>query len=442
MQLWPHQQEALARLGQRAIYGDAAGSGKTATAVRWADTVHADRVLVLASSDDILDQWVDTFNDWSRFTVFAGYGTKPQRERARQNVDRSRQVALVLNYEALRLDIDALLKIGFDALIFDEAHHLKGRRNAVYFGAEKLAKRADCLLHVTGTPVLNHAAEAWSMLHLLDPRTYSSFWKWAGAHFEIEVTDFHGKAPQPIRLVKGLRDGHADIVREQLAPYLVQRSFDELFPDAPPVELTEVVVELGDAERRVYDELVRRSWSQVGDELVLTENAVAKTTRLRQLTSSWATFAAEDEWPGAKIDATVKIDRGLVRDEQVLILSAYRATAERVAREVDGAEFIHGDTKRRERKDKLSAFKDGRLRALSATIGVLGEGVDGLQVARNLIQLDRDWTPARNEQILARLRRGGQKRSVRGWYLLGNRTIDEAVSDALEGKIAIVDSIL
>lgn len=447
MQLWTHQREALDQLGPRSIYGDAAGSGKTLTSVMWAaqgGLTGNPRVLVLASGDTILDQWTQTVRDAGFVGHFVkGYGTKPKRAAARAELrDDRRATGLVLNYEALRFDIAELLTLGFDTIICDEAHHLKGRRNAVYFAVEKLARRAERILHVTGTPILNHAEEAWSLLHLIDPRTYSSFWRWARAHFDIEVTDFHGKAPRPIRLVRDLKPGQDEVLRAQLAPYLVQRDFDTLFPDAPPVSITEVGIDLGPAERAMYDELVRRSWTQVGDELLLTENAVAKVTRLRQLTSSWATLMSDPEHPGAKIEAARKIDAAKVGDEQVLLLSAYQDTAMRLAHEVPGAEYMHGKTRKRERDQILDRFKRGETRALSATIGVLGEGVDGLQVCRNLIQLDRDWTPARNDQVLHRVRRGGQEREVRAWYLIGNNTIDQAVSTALTHKTAIIESLV
>jgi superfamily II DNA or RNA helicase len=442
MQLWPKQEEALARLvpARRVIYGDAAGSGKTAVSIRTAQAWDSERTLVLASGEEILDQWITEARVWdSELFPIKGYGTKPQRAEARDRAQTIQPSMLVLNYEALIRDVDDLIKVGFDTVIFDEAHNLKNRQSATFKAAAKLARRATNVLPVTGTPILNSAEEAWSMLHLIDPKRYSSFHRWTGEHFEVEITDFHGTIPQPIRLIIGLKPGHADLVRAELAPLLVQRPFEELFPDAIPPEITTVEVELGEEERRAYAEIDRRDWTQIGDLLVQTSNAVSKTTRLRQIASSWATLGGDTG--GAKIEAAMQIDQKLVGDEQVLVLSAYQETARQAALALGGVAYT-GDLKKPVRRTVLDAFKRGELRVLSATIGMLGEGVDGLQVARNLIQLDRDWTPARNEQVLARLRRGGQERQVRAWYIHGNKTVDDDVTAALSRKTGIIASIV
>jgi SNF2 family DNA or RNA helicase len=405
----------------------------------------SDKTLILASGQEIIDHWCSHFygKPGHRIDPIMGTGSATQRAIARDRAEASGSV-LVLNYEACWRDVGALIELGFDTIICDEAHHLKNRQSATFRAVAKLARRAHHFLAVTGTPVMNSADEAWSLLHLIDPKGYPSYWRWVDEHFDVEITDFHGTAKRPIQLVKGLKDGHAEIVRKQLSPYLLQRDYDTIFPGTPVPIVRNVEVVLTEAERANYNELVRRSWTKVGDELVLTSNAVAKTTRLRQLTSSWATINAEAEHPGAKIEAAVALATSqLMETEQVLILSAYQETARRVAEEIgDDALAYTGDTPKGERRQILQQFRDGDLRVLSATIGTLGEGVDGLQVSRCLIQLDRDWTPARNEQVLARLRRGGQQSQVRVWYIEAAGTIDQAVAEALARKTVIINSLL
>lgn len=448
--LMPHQVDGLDALAARAILGDAAGGGKTVTSLVWADGVSDPvygKVLVLATGEEIMEQWLAQAELWTPRPYVKGWGTKAKRETARRDTALEAG-GLVLNYEAMWRDVDALIEVGFDTIICDEAHHLKNRTSATYKALDKLARRSTNLLLVTGTPILNHAEELWSMLHLIDPARWSSFWRWAKEHFDIEVTDFHGTAPSPIRLVKGLKPGHEDVLRAELHEFLLARDYDTIFPGTPTPILHEVNVQLSEAEREHYNELVRRSWTRVGDELIVTENAVAKTTRLRQLTSSWAAFDEDAEHPGAKVQAAVELVGRLKDADKILVLSAYQSTAERVTAELNKvalmglAATIHGNTPKRERRGVLAKFKEGGIRVLSATIGVLGEGVDGLQVADTLIQLDRDWTPARNEQVLARLRRGGKTRQVTAFYIVADRTVDEAVSRALSSKTEIIQSLL
>ncbi len=441
MELRPYQEEALARLvpARRAIYGDAAGSGKTPTSVVATKRWGSKRTLVLASGEEILDQWMGETEVWGSTTPIRGYGTAAQRAKARKWFTDGGPGLLVLNYEAAWRDVDALIACKFDTVIFDEAHNLKNRQSATFKSCAKLARRAQNVLPVTGTPILNTAEEAWSMLHLINPWKYTSFWRWTNEHFEVEITDFHGTLPQPIRLIIALKPGHDEIVRAELAPILVQRNFDTLFPGLPKPEITTVEVELGEDERRAYNEIDRRDWTKIGDDIIQTSNAVSKTTRLRQIASSWATLGGVNG--GAKVEAAMRIDQKLVGEEQLLVLSAYQETARQAAYHLDGEAYT-GDLKKPERRRLLDSFKSGDLRVLSATIGMLGEGVDGLQVARNLIQLDRDWTPARNDQVLGRIRRSGQERKVRAWYIVGNKTVDDDVTAALSRKTGIINSII
>ena len=78
----------------------------------------------------------------------------------------------------------------------------------------------------------------------------------------------------------------------------------------------------------------------------------------------------------------------------------------------------------------------GDTRVLIGTIGALGTGVDGLQhVCRNVIFLDRDWTPGLNEQAEDRVNRSGQIGMTNIWILNMKNSIDEYV-EQLQGKKA------
>ena len=48
--------------------------------------------------------------------------------------------------------------------------------------------------------------------------------------------------------------------------------------------------------------------------------------------------------------------------------------------------------------------------------------------------MEREWTPAKEEQIEARLHRNGQKNAVTAYYLVAKDTIDEVLDETVRSK--------
>lgn len=442
LELRDYQTEALSQIvaQRRLIYGDPVGSGKTATSLSALPALQSHRALVLAPTY-LLDQWIREGERWvPRVEFILGAGSAAKRQRARGAVRESLgPSALVLNYEAAWRDVDELAKLGFDTIICDEAHRLKNRQSATFKQVSKLANRSENLILVTGTPILNRADELWSSLHLIDYKTYSSYWSWTKRHFEVETTDFHGTVARPVMLVGKPLEGHEALIRGELGERFIQR------PNAmPQVELIETTihVELSPAERKAYNELRRKSWTQIEGEFVQVVNEVAKTTRLRQLASEWGQLSSGlDGKVGAKVSATAALVADLT-PEPVLVVAQYRNTVERIAAELE-VPFIHGEMPVHLRGNLIGAFQDGHEIILVATQGVVSEGIDGFQhVCNNIVMVDRDWTPARNDQTIGRLRRSGQTRPVNVHYIVAKDTLDETVAAALESKQSVINAVL
>lgn len=424
----------------RSILGDPAGAGKTATTLRWLADSGAARSLVVAPAD-LVSQWVKESELWTpELTVINGMGNPNQRALARSRFQTERQSVLAINYETLRGDVEELETMDLDAFVADEAHRLKERDTAVTKSTRRVAKRADYMGYVTYTPLLNRAEEIFPLLQLMAPSKYRSFWRWAHERFYIETTDFNHTVPQPVTLILGLRPGAAEVIHAELDGALLHR---ESSLGLPPAIAHTVNVALSPEEQAAWDSFQEHSWMQIGHEIIQAPNAVAYTTRARQLASDWSGLVQSGVSAGAKVTKASELLRGELADEQVVVGVQFKAAALALAAAFPGDALTYtGDKSRKKRLEAKQSFIDGNARILIGTQATMGEGVDGLQVANNLITLDRDWTPARNDQFIARERRRGQTKQVHVWNIYAEGTVDEDVADTNSAKETVIESVL
>lgn len=447
MELRPYQREALGQMldAERFIYGDGAGTGKTATTLRWLAETDAPQTLLVVP-DNVTDQWRGQAATWyPELKLVDGRGTPKKRAERREQVlhaDYRERVALVLNYELLRQDIAHLREEQFDTFVLDESQTVKENKAQVFKAAKLMARRSRLLAMLTGTPIMNVAHEAWAALHMIDPRAYPSFHAWAREHFEYEMSTFHGKLPRPVPVIGDPLPGHDDVVAAQVGTHLIARPIEYCIPHLPPVTHFRTDVEFSPEERRIYTSIRKKGWADLNGEILKAPSEVVRMTRLRQLTSDWNGLADMGR-PGAKVATTAEYLREMT--EQVVVIVGYKETAEQLADALydRDVEYIHGDKAKDVRRSTIERFRAGDTQVLIGTHPTLGTGVDGLQCASNIELLDQDWTPARNDQAIARVRRSGQQAdTVNAGRVLVADSTDDDVQAANDRKRDVVDRIV
>lgn len=437
--LRPRQQEVVDLRRDKMIYADPMGSGKTPTSLRWLEAHRSARTLIVAPTN-VLRHWERQAAIWTpgrHFDVIPTGCTPMQRHRVRSMAHH-----LVIPYSVLRADIKALQDHHWDAVVFDEAHRLKGRTSQVHKAAERLSYRVPVLNFTTGSPILNRAEEAWSLMHLVNPRKWRAFWPWANEHFYIEVTTFNGRSPHPVRIIRDPRPGAIEAIRDDFGALLVMRSEDELGLELPDWVQTTHEVDLSAPERKLYDGLVKRSFAKLGADEIMTTNEVSKMTRLRQLSSDWSGLLAE-AGAGTKVKAAADLIADIGRPTVVFV--AFKSTAEALAAELGRpVSVITGDYSDDEREAMKGSFVSGSTDVLIGTYETLAEGVDGLQsVSHHTVMIDLPWTPEMMKQAVARLRRTGQEQErVYVHTIVARNTVDQTVARALEQKQDVIDAVL
>lgn len=448
--LYPYQRAGVDYLAEHphSILGDDMGLGKTVQALVACDE-HFRRnggdpgegVLIICPNSlkgtwaREIEQWLQPEGDPS-YQIIDGKNPAARRQQLEDHAP-----FVIVNWEKLRL-MPELAQRKWYAVIADEAHRAKNRKAQQTQALWNL--RAPIQLALSGTPIMNSPDELWPVLKWLYPKTYTSYWRFFYEYVDSYEVDYGGRRS---KVVTGVRN--PDKLRFELKDKLVRRTKRDVL-DLPEKTRTVIPVELRPQQRKLYREAEKELFIEIeralGDDpseelraavesgdaqtlQYLIEDGAARVTRLRQIASSPALLGGEDE--SAKYDAVQEIV-GDAPHKQFVIFCWFKGAAnqiaERLTKQGRKAEAMTGDTPDELRTDLVRRFQAGLVTDLICTISTGGVGLT-LTAADTCIFVERDWTPAVNEQAEDRLHRIGQRSAVTVLVLEATDTVDT-------GKIA------
>jgi len=477
----PHQvsvaHQVLSAPQPRFVLADEVGLGKTIEAgLVLSGLLHAGlvkRCLVVAPSHLTVQWLAELFHKFNLlFTLMDPDRAKDDREAAEAEApddDASpwgRHPLVITSLEWLsrsREETKAAAGAGWDLVIVDEAHHLRGAK--AYEVAQALARRTWGLLLLTATPLQLDPAEYHALLRLVDP---------APAATEQELRARLARQGDLSAEVRALLGGDA-AAAERIAA---------LFPDDPalrelrgkpllahlaesyglsarllrnrravvggftPRRLTRIPVHLTDEERKLEHD-VRRALAHAK----LPSGAVLASL-LRRMGSSPPALAAGLSAAGekklaqralalakdSKLEAFQSLLAELGPSEKVLVFAEPRETIEylRAAlarRHIEALGYV-GDLSPADRDKMVARFRDpdGPRVLLSTELG--GEGRN-FQHCHVLVNYDLAWSPAAIEQRIGRIDRIGQSREVRIHAFHPEGTLAARVLDVLDAGVGV-----
>ena len=215
-----------------------------------------------------------------------------------------------------------------------------------------------------------------------------------------------------------------------------------------------VVIQLSAKERKIYEQIERHMIAFLNDNPLIIKFPMTKRMRLRQASLGEIAYdEASDtvyfpmDMKSSKYDALVSLIKDH-RDEPMLILTDSAKYANVVAARLalDGFAAVSwtGDVSETERHEIKEAFeKNQGVDYIVATIGAIGEGVDGLQHrAHIMVWLSRSDNMVMNEQAFRRLHRRGQTKTVISIDIVAENTYDEGqLGTLIERALAMNKSL-
>lgn len=385
--------------------------------------------------------WADEIDKFTRVTSHMVDGSPAKR---RKQIDEFYRDAgtkiLIMGYETVVSHINELSKYDFDAVIADEAHYLKGpdTKRTKAFRDLKPSRR----FMLTGTPILKHVDDLWTVLNEIQPGSWGSF-KGFAATFCV-YGGYNGKSVVGVKNEKRLMEGVSQVM-------LRRRTEDVL--NLPPVRFNTRVVQLTSEQRSAYTKALKEMMLERGDgesDAEEIETPMVKFLRLKQICSTTATVRTDVADHSAKLDLAIE-DAKIITDdgEKLVVFTSFRATlacfANRALAAIPGVPIwvLHGDVPTDQRQATVKAWGAHQGPAIIVCIiQVAGVGLN-MTEASNVMFVDLDVTPANNDQAIARVHRiGATGDSIQVWTYEAVDTVDQRVNAILLSKRKTSDTII
>jgi SNF2 family DNA or RNA helicase len=291
----------------------------------------------------------------------------------------------------VRLPADVLERLARTTVIVDEAHRVSNYKSGVSQKMDTLAHQGRRVIGLTGTPLLNRPQQLKDLLmHLgLFGEVFGSVARFRRLFNAYQEKVSGGKkvwvygTPQPE--VPGL-----------LRRVMLRRERAVVLPDLPSKSYQTRLVALPDRLRRTMD----AAWDECREALdALTVGA--EMPKFEQIS------AVRRELASARIpDVLDFVETAEDANVPLVVASAHREPIDALAGR-PGWGVITGDTPNADRQRLVDEFQAGRLKGFGLTIRAGGVGIT-LTRAWQMLFVDREWTPALNDQCEDRICRIGQ----------------------------------
>lgn len=460
LEFYPHQIEGVRELAKMNSFllADEMGLGKSlqslAVAAIDVQMGWAKRILVVCPAS-LKGNWYDEVNEHTKFTAMvlgvddpndpAPKSLSPSKRRAQLEEFRDTDChILIVNYEQVLGHLDELNDLGFDIVLYDEAHYIKNPKAKRTKAIHKLHGKRHFLL--TGSPMLGHVNDLWSLLYRINP-DMESYWRFCNRYCV-----YGGYKDKQIVGVKNREE-----LQARLQSYMVRRLKKDVL-DLPDKQFIQIKVGLGPLQKKLYDQVVDELRLAAPDPTVATgmeiENALAKFTRLKQICGTPAAINFEDgeSYPdeSPKLDRMEEMAEEITKEqgEHVVVFTQSRGVHEaicsRLRKRGIPVFMLTGDVPIPQRQQVVSNWSEhDEPAAMVAMLQVAGVGLNMTAASKALI-VDKLFVPSLMNQAHDRLHRIGASTTqpVQIYEFITRGTIESRVEQILRTKKQLFDDVV
>lgn len=434
---------------EKALDAMAPGLGKSLAAAMTCKAVKAKRILIICPLT-LCQNWRREVKKWIGVDAVIWHQDPSTWRKASQGW-------VITNYDTVVRQLDMLKRMGFEAVIIDESlivkNHARAQddNNKWYFKTKRvnavfeLTRNVKWIFELSGYPKSKFIDDLWTQLHILDPKRFSSYWKFAYKYCIVETNSW-GK-----RVIAD-KEGAYEMLKNDCRDIFFARTQDQVL-NLPPWIFDTYEIEMDKEQTRIYNEMERDFLSILpdGDE-VLSTNILSQMVRLIQFASNHELLMEKFENPSNKWKAVSELLE--FEEKPAIVWTNFIRTAEYMEKVLKDAGYrvavLTGNTPESARQPIVDKFQGGELDVIVAHPGVGKYGLT-LTAGRTCIYLERSYNSDDYYQSLHRVRRIGTTQSPHIIHLLsttfeGTPTIDHVIHRVLkyrrESGIALTTGLI
>ena len=218
----------------------------------------------------------------------------------------------------------------------------------------------------------------------------------------------------------------------------------EVLSELPDKIETDIIVELGTEEKKLYLAYLKKYKREIASE----KNSLKiflYITRLRQLCNHPQLFLEDYSGKSSKLEALLELlEECKSGGHRVLVFSQFTEMLEIIKKNMPENMtylYLDGKTKAKERIELVENFNSGNEDVFIISLKAGGSGLN-ITGADTVIHFDPWWNSSVEDQATARAYRLGQKKNVNVFKMVAKGTIEEKINTIKEGKEELIREIL
>jgi SNF2 family DNA or RNA helicase len=418
---------------------DDMGLGKTLQTISFLQYAHekypgATHLVICPTS--LIYNWENELKKFApelRYLIYHGNNRKSA------NADWKNYDIIIGSYGSVRNDIEALKQFSFGYIVLDESQVIKNPSSQVAAAMMQLQGRNRLIL--SGTPIQNNTFDLYAQMQFVNPGLLGSY-NFFKTNFAMPI-DKYGDSEKTQQL------------RKLIYPFLLRRTKEQVAKDLPPKTEITLWCEMGEEQRRIYDELknyYRENLLEKIQQEGMGRNAILVLeglTRLRQVCNSPKLLNGgnnDHTEESVKLEELLREIENNTGRHKALVFSQFTGMLQLIAKAMQERNipylYLDGSTPALERQQLVQRFQEEEnLPVFLISLKAGGVGLT-LTAADYVYLVDPWWNPAAEQQAIDRTHRIGQQNKVFAYKMICKDSVEEKILALQQRKKALAEELI